>query len=198
MADEDAVEFTGESTVEKTGDDGEEKNQPMSIKVIGWTFVAFGALMLLTGLMGLFVFYSMRQMGIDFASMTAEMPAEMQHSFKSMSHIFDNLHIYAGLMLPVGAFILVAAVRFLQLRAWARTALEVISWLGLVYLVGSGAFWLYAMPEMATAMGHGEPHMFRMMMGAVMAVIFIVVFVLPNVVLIKFLRGQKIRDAVCR
>jgi hypothetical protein len=95
------------------------------------------------------------------------------------------------LLSVAGGFTWYSAVRFLELRAWARTSIETISWLALATFVGVGVYLsrlLIHQPEVFFA-GWGAP------MGPVLSAICgaaIVVWI----VMICFLRGRTIREAV--
>ena len=67
-----------------------------------------------------------------------------------MIQYFDILILVQAVF---AAYLLIAAIKFLKLRAWARTVLEVVCWLGLAYMVGFTGFWISGWIAM-TQIGH--------------------------------------------
>lgn len=92
------------------------------------------------------------------------------------------------------ALITASAVFLWMLRPWARTSLEIISWLLLVLVVGFGGFWLYMFLEMTA---HVPPSMRSQLDW--MGWIALGTITLTSIALgtsIGFLRGRTIREAL--
>ena len=104
-----------------------------------------------------------------------------------MGHLryFDTLAI---LQILFALFIIIACIQFLKLHAWARAALEGISWLGLVFVAGFGIFWI--------AESTADPPPIFGLIGIVMGATIVAIWAVPLVVIIKFLRSIRIREAV--
>lgn len=96
----------------------------------------------------------------------------------------------------LGGFVWYSGVSFLRLRAWARISLEAISWLALVAFLGIGVYLIrlfIGLPEIFFFSGL-DPSA-RVPLGPVLlATCGIAVVVL--IVMIGFLRGNTIREAV--
>jgi hypothetical protein len=95
---------------------------------------------------------------------------------------------------------LVASIQFLREQAWARTALEVFTWLGLAWAVGFGIFWITSWVQVAGLFpgSHGAP----MSSGAftafgVVGGVFVTFLDAGiSVAVLWFLRGRPVREAM--
>ena len=165
-----------------------------SVKVIGWIFIVIAGLMIFSGAMGYIAYTSMQKMSGGVPPASAGMP----NSFQLMAIVFQHIELLTTVQVTFGVFIIFAGIYFLKLRPWARAALEVVSWLGLVYVLGFGIFalvsWISMSAKMPASPGaQGAPLMFNIM-GMVTGLIVMAVWAVPIVVIIKFLRGSTIRD----
>lgn len=169
--------------------------RPTSVTVIGWIWIVLGILMFLSAGMGLLAFVAQRAMIADMPSPPEELPG--MHGV--IWRLFQYFHIFAAVQILLAALIIVAGIHFLKLRAWARTCLEVVSWLGLTYVLGFGAFWLFMWVSMSTQIGE-IPEPFPgdafAWVGVMMGIVVITTSAVPLIVVIKFLRGATIRNAV--
>ena len=173
-----------------------QKKRPTAVMVIGWIFIAGAILMILSGGMGFAAFSFMQQLG-------EEMPPTLEGApfqFSVMEVIFQHFDLIAMVQVAFAIYILIASIQFLKLRRWARTALEVVSWLGLVYIVGFGIFWVASWLDITSSIpvtegAPGPPPLFGIF-GAVMGSIVALVWAVPLVVIIIFLRGKTIKEAV--
>jgi hypothetical protein len=150
--------------------------------------------MTLSGLMAAFAFSFMQQAGPP-PPPPPDAPAVMGF----MHVVFANFGVLVVVQLVVAVLGLAAGVALLYRKAWARTALEVLSWLGFLYCVGFGIFWLYMWITMTGQIpeGQGQPDMasFRWM-GAIMGIVITLVFAVPFAIMIRYLRGREARAAV--
>jgi hypothetical protein len=173
-----------------------QKKRPTAVTVIGWIFIAGAILMILSGGMGFAAFSFMKQMGVE----RPPIPEQAPFQFSVMEVIFQHFGLIAMVQVVLAIFIIIASIQFLRLRRWARTALEVIAWLGLVYLVSFGIFWVVSWLEITsnipvTEGAQGPTPMFNIF-GAVMGSVVTLFWAAPLVVIIIFLRGKTIRGAL--
>ena len=173
-----------------------QKKRPTSITVIAWIFIAGAILMILSGGLGFAAFSFMQQVGEEMPPIPEEAPFQ----FGVMKVIFQHFGLIAMGQVAVAIVIIIASIQFLRLRRWARTALEVITWLGLVYIVGFGIFWVASWLDMTSSIPMtegtpGPPPMFDIF-GAIMGSVIALVWAVPLVVIIIFLRGKTIKEAV--
>ncbi len=110
---------------------------------------------------------------------------------------FGALAVLQGVM---AVMVLAAAVHFMRLRAWARTALEVMTWLFLFCLVAGGVVFVNSWIKMAAGMPPEltaplSPAVFTLA-GAALWGAFILVLLALAVFVLKALRGKEVREAV--
>ncbi|MEK6690913.1 MAG: hypothetical protein AABY78_06400 [Nitrospirota bacterium] len=151
--------------------------------------------MIFGGIVGLIVYNVIEQAGG-----VPPVPENAPEPIKIMAVIFQNLDLLSFLQIVLAIFMLIAGIQFLRLRAWARTALEVICWIGLIFSVGFGIFWVASWasitPDLPVAEGTLRQTKIINIIGMLMGIIVIVVWVVPIIVITKVLRGKTIREAV--
>jgi hypothetical protein len=166
--------------------------RPTSLTVIGWLAVGLGSLGVLGGLMGLAVSLLVPEMHDVGTQDTADIPAPVG----IMSDVFPYFWVLATVQLLAAALLIVAGIGLLRLKAWARTAIEVLAWLGLAYNLGFGVFWLWSLAAMSEGMPKdaGPAAVVPTMM--VSGIVMIVAFSVPLVIVIRVLRGTNVREAI--
>jgi hypothetical protein len=186
-----------------------EQKRLVSVTVIGWIFIAVAALGILSGLMTLLMYASMKQIeGFEFppsredmlGPATSEMPPVLVAVFGAVPVFFRYFDAMIIFQILFAIFTLIAGIQFLKLQAWARAALEFISWWGLVGLICFYAFWLavwISVGRMMSAipMAEGGPPPFFLVFGGIAATLTLLFWAIPHIVVIKFLRGRTIREA---
>ncbi|NIS75059.1 MAG: hypothetical protein GTO08_07225 [Deltaproteobacteria bacterium] len=88
-----------------------------------------------------------------------------------------------------GFFVLIAGIFFLQLKAWARTALEVFSWSAAAVVVCGAVLWVSAWvntPDSSSASAS--------LLGAMIGVIVLAVYASVPVTALIVLRRQSVRE----
>jgi hypothetical protein len=172
------------------------KRRPTSVTVIAWIFIAGAILMILSGGMGFAAFTFMKQTAGGLPPVPEDIPGQLG----IMKFIFQYFELIAIVQVAFAIFVMIASIQFLRLRRWARTALEVITWLGLVYAVGFGIFWVVSWIGITSNIpiteGTVGPSPKFNMVGAVMGSVITLCWAVPLVVIIIFLRGKTIRRAL--
>jgi hypothetical protein len=112
---------------------------------------------------------------------------------------FRHLIPFAALQSLVGAFAIVAGVKFLRLRAWARLAMEALSWVSFVYILVNGVLVVYLwdavvadMPPELVLIEPGQLHL----MGLIVGLVVTVLQAAPVGVMVKYLRSAPVRQAI--
>ena len=168
--------------------------RPTGITITAWLWIAMGGLMILSAVMGGFAYTTIGRMG-PLLPPSTEMPA----GFSVMNSIFRYFGVLLLLQGIVALVAIWAGASLLRLKQWARTTIEVLSWIALLYTVGFGIFWVYSWVEMTSQIPtHGaptDPVSFRLM-GAVMGVVVTAVFAVPLWIMIRYLRGAEVRMAI--
>jgi len=162
--------------------------RPTGITVTGWVWVVIGAFMLFSALMGGLGYLMMRQPGMQGADLLRE--------FALMNLVFQNFGVLVAVQCVIAVAALWAGIDLLRLKAWARSAVEVLSWLGLLWTVGFGVYWIYMWTSM-TGQAPAEADAFQLM-GAVMGTVVTLVFAVPLAIMIRYLRSNEVRQAMSR
>jgi hypothetical protein len=173
-----------------------QKKRPTAITVIAWIFIVGAILMIVSSSIGFLAFTAIKQKVGEMPPIADVLP----HQFRIMNIIYRSFGILALLQVALAIFVLIASIQFLRLHKWARSALEIISWLGLVYVVGFGIFWVVSWigitSGLPSSVGPSAPSPMFSIFGAVMGFFVALVWSVPFVVIIIHLRGKMIREAV--
>src|ERR1035437_9283766 len=98
-------------------------NRPKSVTVIAWVWIVLGGLMFVSAAVGLLLAIILSLSG---GTGTAPPPA----------HVFLVMHrVLCIVQLGVSVVAVIAGVHFLRQRAWARTVLEAMTWLMLIWII---------------------------------------------------------------
>ncbi len=154
-----------------------QEKRPTCVTVIGWAWIIIGGLMCLSAGMALF---------------STIMITTMMQEEQDAPLIFYIFPLLAIVQIGIGSLGVVAGIQFLKLKAWARSALEVLTWLFLLFVLGFMVFWLIIWVSITSA--HGADSLG--IMGAVMGVVMTGIYGIPLGIMLKYLRGSKVRNAV--
>lgn len=155
---------------------------PMSATVIGWLAIIVAVLLLIAGGRGLFAFSALTPPPVDPYS--TEQPV-------TAATLFFKHGLQPILQVIFSVYLLVAATQFLQLRRWARSALEVACWLGM------GGILADQVVELLGWISRGSDQAGSYyIVGVVSAILMLAIWIVPVAVVIRFLRGRVIRKAV--
>ncbi len=128
-----------------------------------------------------------------------ELESQMPAGFGPMMSMFRYFTLLVLVQLAVAVVAVVAGIQFLKLRSWARTVLEVISWLSVIYVIGFGVFWLFMWSTISGQLPQeGAPFDSRTfeIFGLVMGAFVTLVFAVSLGITIKYLRGKVVRGAI--
>ena len=158
-----------------------QEKRPTCITVIGWAWIIIGGLMFLSAIMALFSAVMIdRAAGAD------------PEALRDMPTIFKFIPLLASIQMAVAVTGLIAGINFLKLKKWSRNILEILTWVLVVFIAGFGIYWEYGWLSMTS--GHG-PRGFDIM-GAVMGLIVLGFYGIPLVFMLKYLRGDKVKNAL--
>jgi hypothetical protein len=172
-----------------------EKKRPTSVTVIACIFIGIAVLMMLSGAMAFAVFSL--QKGEPFQPG----PGQREGPGAIVELLFRHFDLLALFQINLAVFILVASIFFLKLYAWARTALEVVSWLGLAYVIAFTVF--FVVLTVAGIFGRnsgpgGTEELLFTVFATVTSVVVMAFYGVPLGVIIWFLRGKTVREAATR
>lgn len=127
--------------------------------------------------------------GALFSSvMIRQMSQAHPEALQDTPAIFRFLPLLAPVQVGVGILGIIAGINFLKLKSWARIVLEVLTWLLLFFILVFGIFFV------SQWSGHG-PSGF-MVMGAVMGVVILGIYAVPLLIIVKYLRGNRVKNAM--
>jgi hypothetical protein len=164
-----------------------------SIAVIAWSYILLALFVILVS--GLSIF------GSQYVNEQMEtMPHEILESLPGMLFIMQHSGSLLILQTICAIFMLIVGIEFLRLRAWARTAIEILSWLCIVFAVMIVLFfittWINIVSQMMAFEGNDGSSSALNVLGIGVGIILMVLFVIPLLIIIRALRGKAIRDAV--
>ncbi len=168
--------------------------RPTGVSVIAWGWIITGGLMGFSGVMALLALSFMPAI-LSQPELESQMPA----GFWPMMSMFRYFTLLVLVQLAVAVVAVVAGIQFLKLRSWARTVLEVIAWLSVIYVIGFGVFWLFMWSTISGQLPQeGAPFDSRTfeIFGLVMGAFVTLVFAVSLGITIKYLRGKVVRGAI--
>ncbi len=158
-----------------------QEKRPTCVTVIGWVWIVLGGLMAFSSVMGLMSYLMIEQ----FAQMQGHPEDFME------TGIFRYFPFLAVVQFIVAVTGLISGINFLKLKAWARNVLEALTWLLLVFTVGSGVFWEYQWMSIPVE----APDNFQWF-GAVMGAVIVLIYTVPLIIMLVYLRGKRVRSAI--
>jgi hypothetical protein len=167
--------------------------RPTGVSIVAWLWIGNGALMLFSGVMGGFAYFMMQRMTPDFVLPHA--PPGMS----LMTFVFEHFGALLVVQFMVAILAILAGIHLLRLRPWARTAIEILSWLGMIYLVVFGISWIQGMAGVAEHVpaGAASPSAEMLqLLGTVIGVVMTAIFAVPLAIMIWYLRKPGVRAAI--
>lgn len=157
---------------------------PSGLKITAWLWIATGVLLAFSGAMMVFVYVLMGQIPPP----TDGMP----DGFRALVMVFRHYDAMIVMLLAVAFLAVWAGMALLQLKGWARTMLEALSWLGLAYLLAFCMFWIESWVKLASI---GATSQAYHLMGLAIAVVVTLAFAVPLAIMIRYLRSAEARAA---
>lgn len=164
---------------------------PTGIKVIAWSWIVSAALLGLSAVLG----------GMA-DSMLGGLPASgegVPPALSAMAASGGDSLITEALQLAIAVAALWSGIALLRLKSWARRATELLSWLGLVWTIGFGVFfvsiWNSIAGEIAQESGLPLEQGMLQNAGVVTGVVLTIALAVPMILMIRYLRGAKARAA---
>ncbi len=168
--------------------------RPTAVSVIAWTWIITGGFAVVSGIMSLLIFAAMPTLQSELSHAPG-----MPQGVGLMTSMFRYFGWLVVAQLVLAAVAIVAGIQFLQLRPWSRTALEMLSWISLIYVVGFGVFWVSTWSTMTGQFAQqGAPFDVETLriVGLAVGIFITLAFAIPLAIMIKYLRGKVIREAM--
>lgn len=170
------------------------KTRPLSVTVVGTLFLAIAIVMVLSSLWGLLTFELFSPTGEEIPHLSEDAPWGATFVFT----IAEHYDVVFFLQLIFAIFVLIVSIQFLNLRAWARTVLEIMCWIFLgIGIVSVVIMWSSVLLMPSYDQGYHDYTRWVMpsFLG-IFGVILLVMYIVPLVVFIYVLRTKAVREAV--
>lgn len=158
-----------------------QEKRPTCVSVIGWVWIILGSLMILSSILAL--------LSWNMIGENATADPEFQQNMPSIMIYFSYIAMAQLLVAIIG---LVSGINFLKLKSWSRIVLEILTLLFILFVVGFGIYWEFGWLTMTSGNG---PKGFNVM-GAVMGVVIIGIYGVPLGIMLKYLRGDRVKNAM--
>src|SRR5882724_2973642 len=112
--------------------------RPTGVTIVAWLWIVAGGLMVFSAIAGGLLYSTMRDRGSHITT-----PHDVPIQFKLAQIVFDHLGSMLIVQFLVALLAIVSGIYLLRLHPWARTAIEILSWLAFIYSVGFGIYWVY-------------------------------------------------------
>lgn len=162
-------------------------SRPAGITVIAWLWIVIGSLMIFSAVMG----------GIAYSMMPGAegpgLPAEVALRMAPMNLLLQNFLLVISVQFAIAVLAVWSGVGLLRQHGWARSLVEGLSWLGLLWTVGVGGYWVYMWTSVTSQTSGSD--MFHVM-GAAMGAFGTLTLAVPLGIMIWYLRSDEARKAV--
>ena len=166
-------------------------NLPRGTRLAAWSWIVLGVLTALIALLGSLLVEAAQHM-----MAAGEMPGmpKMRHEgIDAGSGIVLALHyVYAAVAIAGG-------IKLLQLRPWARSLLEGLTWVSLVLVAALAVVWVVLWNSITMKMiPAGSPTGLLWAVGLGADAILTAIGAIPLWKMLRFLRGEALREAIRR
>ena len=131
-------------------------------------------------------------MGLFSFQMMSQMSQSNQEGQQNMPTVFRYFPLIAITQMGIAVLGFISGIKFLKLVPWTRSVLESLTWILLLFIVGFGIFMEFNWISVTS--DHG-PRGFDFM-GVIMVFVIIAIYSVPLGIMIKYLRGEKVRNAL--
>lgn len=176
----------------------EARQRPTMVTVLGWIWITIGAFSVLTSGLVLLFFLVLGGPVLPVREETSE--PFWPPGFELVGWVFQYFDVLAIGQFVLAVAVLIAGIELLRLRSWARSFLEVICWLGLLYIVSFATLWAHTWVQTSSQIpadaSNAPPVDVFAAFGVVVAVLTALFYALPTGVLIWLLRHRTTWAAV--
>ena len=154
-----------------------QETRPTCISVIGWAWIIIGGLMTISALFALIGFMMM--------------PEEAMED-PNVPMIFNFIPVIIIFQIAFSLIGIYSGINFLKLRQWARSVLEIQTWILLVFTSIFMIYWIYSWVGLSSEI----EDMGFSILGAVMGLVMSAVYIVPLIIMLRYLRGDKVKKAI--
>ena len=162
---------------------------PKGTRLAAWSWIVLGVLTVIVALLGSFLIDAAQEMMA--AGEIPGMPAMRNAGMDAGSGLVLALHYMYAIAAIAGG------VKLLQRRAWARTTLEVLSWVSLVLAAVLAVTWLVMWNTITMKMlGQNANTAIVWAIGLGVDLVLTALCAVPLWKMVRFLRSAPVRDAM--
>ncbi len=167
---------------------------PMSVPLVAYGFIGLGLIGIISSGTSFFTVPLMKKVLTDISAGYDQPMLDLTPALDVMRYA----PLIAACSIILGLFTIYASLQFIKLRSWARLTLEIFSWIGLVMSVLIAVLFVFSYinsgPMLVLFDDPVFAHMLRTMIILCMAVA--IFFIIPNLLLVIYLRSTKVRQAM--
>lgn len=159
--------------------------RPAAVTVIGWVWIVYGSMKVIgnTWALTAWRFGGLRDV-VGGPGFMAGLPTRV------LQDVFGHLAVGLAVQVVFAGSVVIAASALLRLRSWARSAIEVLCWFSLFYVVTFTLGWIWLWRRVSV--GAPRPASFRFT-GLSVAIGAAIVLGLAFVSMIRALRSEQVR-----
>ncbi len=171
--------------------------RPAAITIIGLSFLSPAILIILYGSVSIVgLRWLQRAVNTDLYVPPEEFPPVLTVIFNN-SEAFQLVTI---LHIGLAVLLLAVAISFLRLKAWARLALEVVSWVGLFYTGLQAIVWPFIWSALFAGVKFPQPTSSAIGLygpfSLIAGIVLLAATIISMIVVIRHLRSTPIRNAM--
>lgn len=167
---------------------------PVSVSLVAYGFIGLGMIGVISSGLSFFTVPLMKKILIDIAAGYDQPLLDLTPALNVMR--YAPLTAVGSIIL--GLFTIYVSAQFIRLRSWARLALEVFSWTGLVLSILIAVLFVYAFINLDPMLVLFDDPVFARMLRTmiVLCTAIAIFFIVPNFLLVVYLRSKKVRQAM--
>jgi len=167
---------------------------PVSVSLVAYGFIGLGLISIISSCASFFTVPLMKKLLTDIA-------ADYNQPMLDLTPALDMMR-YAPLMaacsIILGVFTIYTSLAFIRLRSWARLTLEIISWIGLVLSILIAVLFVFSYINSGPMLVLFDDPVFARMLNImiILCMAIALFFIVPNFLLVVYLRSKKVRQAM--
>jgi hypothetical protein len=173
----------------------EKKKRPTTVAILGWISIGYAIFITVSSMIAFIYLGFARNL---LARSLYQYPGQM----RSLLVLFNYSQLTMLPTMAIAIFVIIAGIFFLKLHAWARDALEVVSWLTIGYRIGTAVFFMVFWRNILAQMPFPQagPGLGLIMgpYGTFMTLISTAMHVVPLAVIIYVLRSKDVTEAFAK
>jgi hypothetical protein len=167
---------------------------PMSVSLVGYGFIGLGMISVISSGTSFFTVPLMKKILTDIAAGYDQPIIDYGPALDVMRHA----PLMAVCSIILGAFTIYAGMQFIKLRSWARLVLEIFSWIGLVLSILIAVLFVFSYVWLGPMLVLFDDPVFARLFKTIIILCMAVAifFIVPNFLLMVYLRSKKVRQAM--